>query len=393
MSQRKRILFVHPSAERPNGPDTCLYELVRRLDRTQFAFYLVIPAYSKIMKKYEPLMEAIEVIPSVHVFNIPPIADAPAFIFHNATAAIQIRSILKKHQIDMVHNNVESYWGVGMVAKQMGIPSVMQIHGLTAINTPSRQQIVPRAMRLSADTFVAVSSIVGKTYVDAGIEQQTMHVIDNGVDIDHFHPQHTTDYLHTAFGVEQDVPLIGAIGAADSRKGWIYLVMACALLRKQFPTIKCVFVGDDGRMGAGNELFNGVNRYIDAITGLIKALNLEDTIIFAGPQTDMAQIYRSLDVLVQPSMIEAGPRAVIESMATGVPVVATNVGGNADYITDGQDGLLIPLCDPDAMAAAITSILSDSVFKQTLAKNARHTAETRFSVVKHVERFQAIYAD
>ncbi len=392
MNQRKRILFVHPSAERPNGPDTCLYELVSRLDRTQFAFYLVIPAYTELMRKYEPLMEAIEIVPSVQVVNIPAPAAAPAFLAQNAAGAIQVRSILQKHRIDMVHNNVESCWLVGMVAKQMGIPSVMQIHGLTAINTPARQQIVPRAMRLSADRFVAVSRVVGETYIDAGIARPTMSVIDNGVDIAHFQPHDEPSALRQQFNIPPHVPLIGAIGAADARKGWIYLVMACALIRQQFPDMKCVFIGDDGRMGAGTELFNGVDRYIDAIDGLIHALQLQTCIIFAGPQSDMPQIYRSLDVLVQPSMIEAGPRAVIEGMASGTPLVATRVGGNADYITDQHDGLLVPLCDPAAMAAAVNRILGDRTLKQRLATNGRETAEKRFSLKTHVAHFHAIYA-
>lgn len=388
---RKRILFVHSFVERPNGPDQCLYRLLYRLDQTQFEPYLIVPEYNDIVKKYEPLVAHIDVVPRVIVVNVPSLSQLPSFLAENVRDRKAVRNVLETHQIELVHNNVESCWLVGMVAKRMGIPSVMQIHGLTAIQGKAREAIVPRAMIASADTFVAVSNVVGQAYIAAGIPAERMNIIDNGVEVDVFRPDIPRDYLRKTYNIPADVPLIGAVGAADYRKGWIELLEACVVLRERHPGLQCLFVGDDGRMGAGKAPYRGDESYADLVKKTFEHHQLHDTVQFIGPQNDMPPIYASLDLLIQPSLIEAGPRAIIESFGVGVPVVATKVGGNADYITHQHDGWHVPLGDVPALTDATTTLLNDDDMRRKMGKNARETAVNRFSLTHHVAQFEQLY--
>jgi glycosyltransferase involved in cell wall biosynthesis len=93
-----------------------------------------------------------------------------------------------------------------------------------------------------------------------------------------------------------------------------------------------------------------------------------------------------------PSYAEGLPMSVLEAMAAGCPVVATNVGGMPDLITNGVDGLLVPPGDPDALAAALQRILRDHAFAQQLGNAARQTIANRYTAERSLERLEQMYA-
>jgi len=105
----------------------------------------------------------------------------------------------------------------------------------------------------------------------------------------------------------------------------------------------------------------------------------------------VAEVLRGFDVFALPSLNEGISNTILEAMATGLPVVASRVGGNPELVTDGEDGLLVPPLEPAAWAAALERVLVDPALAARLGEAARHTARERFSLDRTVSRTLQLY--
>jgi glycosyltransferase involved in cell wall biosynthesis len=130
--------------------------------------------------------------------------------------------------------------------------------------------------------------------------------------------------------------------------------------------------------------------YLASLHALVAELGLEDAVIFAGRRRDMPAVMHAIDVLLLPSWEEPFGRVVAEAMAAGRPVVATSVGGPADTITNGCDGLLVPPRDPTAWAAAIIRLLDDPAGARRIGERARESA-TRFGLERFYRTIHAAH--
>jgi glycosyltransferase involved in cell wall biosynthesis len=143
----------------------------------------------------------------------------------------------------------------------------------------------------------------------------------------------------------------------SAEKGHRYLVDALPSMVSRMPNLRCFFLGE------GRE-----RQELDA---QLTRLGMRDRAIFAGFQKDVRPWVQACDVLVNPSLTEGMPNAVLEAMSLGTPVVATAVGGVPDLITDQESGLLVVPGDPPALAGAVYSLWADSSLALRLAKNAQ----------------------
>jgi len=141
-------------------------------------------------------------------------------------------------------------------------------------------------------------------------------------------------------------------------------IRALSLLRKRVPNVRMTIAG------AGPEL--------DKLQRAAASLDLEDAVRFAGRMDNaaIADLYRSADAMLNPSLVDNMPISVLEAFASGVPVVSTNVGGVPFIAQDGRNALLVPPSDPQACAAALERVLTDAVLAERLARAALEDAET-----------------
>jgi glycosyltransferase involved in cell wall biosynthesis len=122
-------------------------------------------------------------------------------------------------------------------------------------------------------------------------------------------------------------------------------------------------------------------------------LGLQDRIIFTGFRLDVQNILSSLAVSVLPSLKEGLSNALLESMAAGVPVVATNVGGNPEVVIDGETGLLVPSMNPAALAEAICRILLTPGLRQAFGQAGRRRVLEQFSNERMIRTVERLYGD
>lgn len=179
-------------------------------------------------------------------------------------------------------------------------------------------------------------------------------------------------------GIAEGAPVIGAVTRFHVVKGMRYLIEAFAAVAARHPDARLVLVGQ----GPEEPL----------LRSRAAELGLADTVVFAGYQRDVAAYLGSFTVTAVPSLEEGFGLAALESLAVGVPVVASRLGGLVDVVTDGVTGLLVAPADADALAAALLRVLDDPGTARAMGA-AGKADSPRFALGRHVERLTAIYSE
>jgi glycosyltransferase involved in cell wall biosynthesis len=172
-------------------------------------------------------------------------------------------------------------------------------------------------------------------------------------------------------------PLVGVVARLQPEKGVATFLKAAARVSKASPEARFLVVG------------GGPLR--EELLGLAGRLGMEDRVRFLGYRTDARALIGLLDVLVVPSLTEGSPLIVLEAMAAGVPVVASTVGGIPDQARHGEEGLLVPPGDPEALAGAMGELLRDPSRARLLGAAGRRRTENEFSHETLVRRIEGIY--
>ena len=221
--------------------------------------------------------------------------------------------------------------------------------------------------------YIAVSGEVAsqlqQTY---RIPRHKMQVIYNAVATDPFQRVDGARLRATLWG-KQRRPVILTVSRLHKQKGHCYLLEAATLV----PEALFVLAGE------------GEER--EALEMQTKTLGLEERVIFLGFRKDVPELLASCDLFVLPSLYEGLPLAVLEAMAAGKPVIATDIGGTDEAVVNGKTGLLAPPCDAPALAAAIRQLLADPLLAQRLAYAGKARVQQVFSAGAMVQQITGVY--
>ncbi len=222
------------------------------------------------------------------------------------------------------------------------------------------------------DQVIAVSAEVRERLLRAGVKEEKVHLIQNGV---------TVPRSLLATGMRSgDAPgrvRVGLVGRLAPEKGVDLFLRALAQLHGQHPEADFVVAGD------------GPERV--SLTALIQELGLQDRVKLLGQQSDMSAFYSSLDLLVSTSRQEGLPMAMLEGMASGLPVVATAVGEVPRVVQDRQTGLLVAPESPSAIAAALGILLNDTELRKQYGVAGRQRVLDLFSADRMTADYVAVY--
>lgn len=245
--------------------------------------------------------------------------------------------------------------------------------------TRRRYQWVRRAYSPFVHRYVALSGdLAGYLTGPVGIDRRRVAQICNGVDVSRFSV--------AAAGRPQSIPgcpfqpdahfIVGTVGRLQPEKDQTTLVRAFAHALQQRPRLRLVLAGD------------GPLR--TAVEAEVNALGLHDKVWLAGMRSDVPAVLQGLHVFVLPSRAEGISNTILEAMASGLPVVATAVGGNPELVVEGQTGLLVPPADPQAMADALVAMTSEGRHV-AMGVAGRERVVQQFSLQAMVRSYQALY--
>jgi glycosyltransferase involved in cell wall biosynthesis len=291
-------------------------------------------------------------------------------------AAFELRQFLRQQRIQIVQTFFESsdLWA-GFVTKTMSHAKLIWSRRDMGILRGSKHQIAYRLMSRIPDRVFAVSEQVRQYCIAVDrIDASRVQTIYNGLDL--------ADWDASSRPAKSSGELvIATVGNIRRVKGHDVLIKAAASVVAQFPKVVFSIAGDVLEP-----------EYFLELQSLIRDLNLSRHIRFAGGVTHLREHLATADIFVLPSRSEGFSNSIIEAMAASLPVVATNVGGNAEAVTDGVSGLIVPSEDPHALAAAIAQLLSDPQKTHEMGAEGKKLVAEKFTTDAMMHQITHAYA-
>jgi glycosyltransferase involved in cell wall biosynthesis len=214
-----------------------------------------------------------------------------------------------------------------------------------------------------------------------GLGEVPFSLIPNGVDARRFTPAEPAERatLRARLGLPLDKPVALFVGRLERYKGLDILLAAWADLRRRGSTPHLLIAGPGETAGWIRE---------------VQAQGLADWVTFLGGREDVADLYRAADLFVFPSRGEGCPNAVLEAMASALPVVATDVAGNREAMgDDGKTGWLVPPENPAALAEAVATLLASSALRREVAAAGRTRILERFNIDRVGAQYLSLYQE
>jgi len=363
MTRQIPVLFLEPTLE-PGGAEHVLFNLITRLDGARFKPIVgCLKAPGAIGKAL-----AAQGVPVYH--------DLLPSRFAVARLPSLVR-LMRRHKVLVVHTTTQplnTFWAV-LAGRLAFVPvQVTTIHNTWGLGHSRRMSLVDRVVLPRIDTVVALAESHRQYLNERGVDPRKVEVISNGIDLSHF--KRTTSLKRADLGLPDNVPVVGVVARLRPEKSHETFLRAAVITRAEVPATHFVLVGD------GSERAR--------LEKLTHTLGLEDQVHFLGQRDDVADVLPLLDVSVLPSRTEALPLAILESMAAGVPIVATNVGSVHELVSTGYNGVVVPRNDVGALATAMVGVLRDPDDARRMAENGRKRVE-QYDVQRMVQQMEDLF--
>lgn len=345
------------------GMETYTRNLIAALPRQEFEVTCILPFESAYTASLREL--------GCRTY-ITPIHDDPLW------RSIEMASeVVKQHRIDVIHANMaNAHTLAGIVGRIAGVPAVSTIHS---------RSLWIQELSVARVTGMNLITVCQEAYTGAlacGVAPENLSLIPNGVDTARFTPERSGAAFRASLGIDPDATLIGFVGRLSWEKGPDKFIHAARRIGDNFPEAHFTLVGEGP---AEPEL-----------RGLIDDMGLRDRVHMVGLRRDVEDVYPAFDLVVQTSRSEAMPLALLEAMASGVPIVAIAVGGVAELVEVGETGLLVSPGDSpgvpspypgdwQGIAAAVIDLLNQPRRLVAMRATSRRRAERLYDLRHSVQ--------
>ena len=356
----RTVMFLSNGGDLVGGGEHSLLDLVVALrGAPEIRSHVVCPEDGALTRRLRELGIPVEIID----FPAWRPAGAPGIV----RALAGLSRAIRRHSPDVLHCNATSRIATyaGLAGRRRGVPVVWHVR------VGDREGLKDRLIASLMTRIVVNSDAVGRRF--SWLAPPRLTRVHNGIDLAR---------LVAAAAPPRRVPgeiVAGSAGRFVAYKGFHDLLRAAAAVRDKHPGVRWVLVGDGPERAA--------------LHALGDTLGLRDVVTFAGWQADVAPWLAGLDVFVLPSHGEHFGRVLVEAMALGKPVVATDAGGVPEIVVDGETGLLVPPGDPPALAAAIARLVEDPAQRARLGEAGRRRATSEFSLERHRDALRALYQE
>ena len=355
------------------GPKAML-DLVGGLGRDRFAPLVVTPDDGPYFATYRTLGV--------------PVLDLPMRAFRPATLSGIVAGI-RRYRVRLIHSHGKGAGLYGRLAAAFTrVPAVHTFHGLHHRRHGragrSAYLALERMLARLTARFVHVSHSEMEEAVALGVSDPTRAVvIPNGTDVGEI-DRISVDPVRSraALGLAGATAVVGYVARISPQKGLEDFARAMRIVADAVPEAQFVLVGD---APAGEE---ALKRRLNDLVG---SLGLGGRLHMLGYRSDAVAIMKTFDVYVSTALWEGLPITLLEAMACGRPIVATDVGGNRDIVVDGETGILVPVGDPAALARRVCDLLNDPCLRRRLGDAGRRRVEDDFSIGRSVARTGDLY--
>ncbi|MFX1487141.1 MAG: glycosyltransferase family 4 protein [Promethearchaeota archaeon] len=328
---------------------------------------------------------------SVNILEITPLITIHSIPYSVSFPFLKMYRVVREQRVEIIHALMDystNTASAAAVSKMMNVPFVYTVQGIgtrtdhlfvNAVAEFYDWTIERLIARVASRAILLSKSLVSRTR-KVGIEDSRSVVIPSGVDLDHFNPRRPevkkrAAVLRNELGISSNNIVIGYVGRLVPAKGLSYLILALKHIEREHPDIVLLIIGD------GPEKAN--------LERMAKDLKIKT--VFAGWQSDTAPYYAIMGIFVLPSLFEGLPLVILEAMAMGKPVVATNVGGTADLIANRKNGFLVPVRDHERIASALKELIEDSNMRIRIGDINRQKVKKNFSWDVIVPKVEKVY--
>ncbi len=353
----------------PSGAERVVYELATRTDRSRFA--VSAACIRAVRGEVGQWLERAGI--RVHYLDVKS-KFSPAKFF-------SLVNLLKRERVKILHTHLFHGDQAGRIAARLtGVPAVVSTeHIVERRRLPWRTVINAMTWRM-ADKIICVSnSVRNHLRTTHRIPPGRLAVIPNGIDIEKLRVPISKTDARRKFRLPEQARVVASAGRLDYQKGYDLLIHTVLILIKRFPELVFCIAGD----GPDNE----------NLAEQARGMGLQNIIRFLGQVNNVPELLQAADFYVQPSRWEGHPLALIEAMAVGLPVVATDVPGNRDAIISEETGILVEVESPESLAAGLGYIISEEEKAAKLGAAAAAFANREYDAKTMAARYGKIYEE
>ena len=295
-----------------------------------------------------------------------------------AQACLRLRKIIEAEMPDIVHSHIYMADLLVRASAPRGTRLVSTLHGSDAWWSEKKIRAVLKTYldsysgRLRGARYLAVSEAVKEMALRSlHLPLERTRTILNGINIDNF--------KLIASPRKADQPTVLQVGRFYREKGHEFSLQAFLILKEKIPGVQLILVGD-GPLRSEMEQF-------------AVELRISDSVRFLGERDDIPDLLSMADIFWMPSLHEGLPIAALEAMATGLPIVASSVGGLKELVTDSENGLLVQPRDAGALAESTIKLLANKELRERIGANARQMVDSKYSISKTADDYIKAYED
>lgn len=363
---RIRVLYLNYSLD-VGGIETLLLEICRRVDATRYSSAVCSLQIGGGLKN-EFLAAGI------------PVFDLPKKEGVAPGLALRLARLCRQNEIQILHSHNYGAWFYAVLSSWLGggAKLVHTEHSCVDENI-KRRILLERLMAKRTSKVIAVSESV-RTFLEqrVGIDSRRLCVVPNGVDLSKFESAVNLQAARASLGIPTNHSVIGIVARLAAVKNHEMLLRAFKLVKRDHPNVTLLIVGD------------GALR--DPLERLAQELEM-DSIKFLGARRDIAELLGVLDIFVLCSYNEGHPITLLEAMAAGKAVVVTRVGGCAEVVKDGLNGLSVPSGDTTGLAEAISRLLSDPDLGKRFGGEAKKNVKEVYDSRVMIKAYERIYSE
>jgi len=379
MQRKYRLVHVITRLELGGAQENTLF-CVRHHDRERFQVGLVAGQGGL-------LEEEARRIPDANVQFVPYLKH-PISPWSDLRTLFRLRSHFRTTGADIVHTHSSKAGILGRLAAFLaGVPAVVHTaHGwsFNVTQAPGKRRVFVALERMAAVISDRLITVSHRNRIDAlalGIGRVRQYdVLHSGIDVGAFdRPLTARETVRSALGIEPHHVLVGTVACLKPQKAPLDFVRAARRAHARDDRLRFVIVGD--------------GELRDELDALVRELGLEDVVRRLGWRRDVVDLLHAMDVFLLTSRFEGLPRAVLQALAAGVPVVATAVDGTPEVIRDRQTGLLVPPEDPEAAADRVLEMASDPLLRRRCIAQGREVLDRGFDIRRMVRDLERLYID
>lgn len=381
----KKILYLHAGAEM-YGADKVLLELVSGIDKSKFECTIVLPNDGVLVKamKKKGLNVSILPYPILRRKIFTPIGIIK-YAIEYFKYSFMLLKLIKKNQIDIIHINTTAVLE-GILIKIVTRKKVLwHVHEI--ITQPKFiYKIISFLVNKFSDKAIAVSKATKEHLINSGlVDSKKVSVVYNGVDGEIYSPFNPVDYLYNDFNIPKDSIVVGMIGRVNSWKGQKDFVLAMESLMSENKKIYAVLVGG---------VFEDEYHFMDDLKQIIQNSKFKERFVISDFRNDIANVHNFFDIFVLPSTSpDPLPTVVLESMASGKPIVGYRHGGVTEMVVENQNGFLANPNSPKDLGNKIQQLIIDTNKRKKFGENSLERQKKFFDKKMYIYNFENKYRE